>query len=68
MQDTWPKEEHEIKLKGYQGTPIECTRGPPDYDRARALKEGVITALKKRAGSTSRPSDRDPRDAISCVL
>ena len=68
MQDTWPKEEREIKSKGYQGTSIECTRGPPDYDRACALKEEVITALMKRAGSTSRPSDRDPRDAISCIL
>ena len=45
MQDKWPKEERGIKLKGHQSTSIECTRGPPHHDHARALKKEVITVV-----------------------
>ena len=45
MEDTWPKEERGIKLKGHQSASIECTRSPPHHDHARALKKEVITVV-----------------------
>ena len=45
MQDTWPKEESGIKLKGNQRASIECTRGPLHHDHAHALKKEVITVV-----------------------
>ena len=47
---------------------ILWTQGPPDHISSRALFKGVITALMKRAGGASRPSDCDSRGAIQGVL
>ena len=46
---------------------IAWTRGPPIIIKRTWLFKGVITALMKRAGGVSRPSDRDSRGAIQGV-
>ena len=51
MQDRWPKEEHEIKLKGDQSASIECTRGPPHHDHGRALKKEIITVVIEKSAA-----------------
>ena len=44
MQVTWLNERHRIKRLTKRRAWIAWTHGPPDHERARALKVGVITA------------------------
>ena len=43
MQVTWLNKRHRIKGLAKRHAWIAWTHGPPDHDRARALKVGVIT-------------------------
>ena len=47
---------------------LAWTRGPPIIINLTWLFKGVITALMKRAGGVSRPSDRDSKGAVQGVL
>ena len=47
------------QMKNNRSASIECTQGPLDHDRERALKEGVITVRIE-----SRATHRDRRIAI----
>ena len=47
---------------------LAWTRGPPIIIKRTWLCKGVITALMKRAGGASRPSDRDSKGAVQGVL
>ena len=50
MQVTWLNERHRIKGLAKRRAWIVWTHGPPDHDRARALKVGVIMAQISRVG------------------